>query len=551
MSRYTQATSVPQTQQQDPNQIKNRAGGYGFGVDCWQQLDRFLILGAEGNTYYAGEREQVFENAANVRKCIAEDGARAVARIAEISDAGRAPKNEPAIFALSVAAADKNPETRKLALAALPKVCRTSTHLFHWIEDVKKMRGFGPQLRRAVSDWYNSKNADQVAYQAVKYQQRDGWSHSNILELAHPKASTPEHNAVFRYIAGGMDAFENYKHRPTAKVSAADLPKIVHGFEMAKKCDSVKELVRLIRDYRLPHECVPNDFKDKPEVWAAMLPSMGITAVIRNLGKLTNIGLLGKDRDITMTVANMLQDTETLKRGRVHPISILLAMSTYKMGHGLKGKLSWTPVTQIVDALDGGFYASFDAVEPTGKRFMLNLDVSGSMGSSYVTGTTISAREAAAAMAMSIMRVEKDVQVFGFSNGKTTCRYIGDNSHNGITPLDISPRRRLDDIVRYVSNLPFGGTDCALPFQYARENNMDFDVVMTLTDNETWAGPVHPHVALETYRHKRVRDCRFIACAFTATNYSVADSTDPMSINAVGLDSNLPAVVQSFARGEF
>ena len=38
-------------------QVRNSAGGYSWEVDDWTRLERFLILGAEGGTYYIGERE--------------------------------------------------------------------------------------------------------------------------------------------------------------------------------------------------------------------------------------------------------------------------------------------------------------------------------------------------------------------------------------------------------------------------------------------------------------------------------------------------------------
>src|SRR5258708_4542503 len=79
------------------NQVPNSAGGYSFPVDDWTRLDRFLILGSEGGSYYATERQLTLENAKSVMQCIAADGPRAVQRIVEISEAGRAPKNDPAI----------------------------------------------------------------------------------------------------------------------------------------------------------------------------------------------------------------------------------------------------------------------------------------------------------------------------------------------------------------------------------------------------------------------------------------------------------------------
>ena len=67
-------------------QVVNSAGGYAWAVDDWCRLDRFLILGTEGGSYYASQRSLTIENADAVVNCIAEDGVRTVDRIVEIWD---------------------------------------------------------------------------------------------------------------------------------------------------------------------------------------------------------------------------------------------------------------------------------------------------------------------------------------------------------------------------------------------------------------------------------------------------------------------------------
>src|SRR6266705_836790 len=111
------------------NQVRNSGGGYSWQVDDWTRLDRFLILGAEGGTYYIAERDLVKQNHDALVRCIKLDGVRAVKRIVEISDSGRAPKNDPAVFALALVAAHGNPEAKALAFQNLAKVCRIGTHL--------------------------------------------------------------------------------------------------------------------------------------------------------------------------------------------------------------------------------------------------------------------------------------------------------------------------------------------------------------------------------------------------------------------------------------
>ena len=124
-------------------QIKNSDGCYVFGVDKWTQLDRFLVLGTEGGSYYTKEKELTIDNAQSVLSCIQADGSKVVERIVEISKAGRAPKNDPAIFALAMAAKMGNIDTRREAYAALSQVCRIPTHLFHFVEYCEGFGGWG------------------------------------------------------------------------------------------------------------------------------------------------------------------------------------------------------------------------------------------------------------------------------------------------------------------------------------------------------------------------------------------------------------------------
>ena len=160
---FTQHFNIKQTPQNQPipgsSQIANSAGGFAWQVDDWARLHRFLILGSEGGTYYISEKQLTVENAQAVVRCIAADGKRTVGTIVEISDSGRAPKNDPAIFALALAASLGDAETKRAAFAALPKVCRIGTHLFHFAAYIETMRGWGRGLRNAVARWYDERPA--------------------------------------------------------------------------------------------------------------------------------------------------------------------------------------------------------------------------------------------------------------------------------------------------------------------------------------------------------------------------------------------------------
>ena len=67
------------------------------------------------------------------------------------------------------------------------------------------------------------------------------------------------------------------------------------------------------------------------------------------------------------------------RRNVIHPFKILIGLIQYKHGRGDKGSLSWIPNKKILEALDNASYQAFNHVEPTGKKFFLGVDVSGSM----------------------------------------------------------------------------------------------------------------------------------------------------------------------------
>ena len=123
-----------------------------------------------------------------------------------------------------------------------PQVCRIGTHLFHFAEYVNALRGWGRGLRNAVGRWYLDQEADKLAYQVVKYQQRDSWSHGDLLRLAHPKAPSAEHEAVFRWILSGAEGLGertvkrkvNGENRVANYAPAGKLPQIVEAFEQGR-----------------------------------------------------------------------------------------------------------------------------------------------------------------------------------------------------------------------------------------------------------------------------------------------------------------------------
>ncbi|GAA2477456.1 TROVE domain-containing protein [Nocardia seriolae] len=241
----------------------------------------------------------------------------------------------------------------------------------------------------------------------------------------------------------------------------------------------------LVREYRLSWEMLPDAALDDAGVWEALLDNgMPQTALMRQLPRLTRLGLLAPLGARTWAIAEQLADRDRLRRARVHPVNVFVAQRTYAKARSVRGESSWEPSRPIVDVLDAAFYAAFEAVEPTGKRHLFALAVSGSVTAS-VSGMPLSAREASAALALVTTSIESECQIVGFTSGSG----YGSRRDTGLTPLSISPRQRLEDAIRAVSDLPFGGTDCALPMLYALERKLHVDVFVVAIDNGDVGGP--------------------------------------------------------------
>jgi 60 kDa SS-A/Ro ribonucleoprotein len=543
------AFSTRATRQSEPipasDQVANSAGGHAWPVNDWTRLRRFLILGVDGDSYYARAQELVRDNAEAVLRCAALDGRRTVDEIVAISEEGRNPRQQPVQFALAICASADDPETRAYALSAVARVCRTGTQLFLFAGYAEQFRGWGRGLRRAIADWYLDRDVDSLALQLVKYQRREGWTHRDLLRLAKPRPERDSaRDVALGWAVGKLDG-ELPEHAPA----------LLHAHAAAQRATSPAETAALITDHQLPWEAVSSAHLRDPAVWIASLPTMGLGALVRNLGRMTAIEAITPGSDSVRVVVDRLGNVDAIRRARIHPIQILSALLTYRNGRGVRGRLAWEPVPAIIDALDAAFYASFATVDASGTRMLAALDVSGSMGHGSIAGVPgLTPRLGSAAMVAVALATEPEVHTVAFTSaGRRAWSAPSERKRfsvpDGIAPLPISTRQRLDDIVKTVSGLPFGGTDCALPMLYALDRRLEIDTFIIYTDSETWAGDIHPAQALARYRERTGIPARLIVVGMVSNGFSIADPQDGGMLDVVGFDTAAPQVMADFAAG--
>jgi 60 kDa SS-A/Ro ribonucleoprotein len=507
-------------------QVKNNAGGFVFEVTPLQKLDRFLIIGTSGGTFYQSEKDITKAKVDDIVKLIQTNGKVVVDRIVEISQAGRAKNNDYALLAMALVFTHGDVATKLYAKDKVNLVARTGTHFLHFVAFANGLRGWGRSLKNVAQKWYADKTVTNLAYQVVKYKQRDGWSHKDVMRLSHvkPGEDTVRQN-LYKYIVKG----------PEALALGDQVPELLIAVEEAKTA-SGSALVNLIQDHKLTHEMIPNEQKNDPKIWEALVPHMGLNALVRNLNKLTAVGLIKPFSETSKLVTTKLLDVEQLRKERLHPMSIIVAKKIYSQGKGDKGSLVWTPDNTVKDTLEAAFYLSFDAVEPSGKNIVLALDVSGSMGSAIPGVPQLTCCEGAALMAMVSARTEPWTEVLGFA--KT------------FKPLNITKHDTLESATTKAHDWNFGSTNCALPAEHALAHRWNVDAFCIYTDNETYAGRQHPFQAMQKYRQGMNKpDAKLIVVGMAVNDFSIADPKDPNMLDVVGFDTQTPRFMSEFIAG--
>jgi len=368
------------------------------------------------------------------------------------------------------------------------------------------------------------------------------WSHRDLFRKTHPVGIN---RAVGDFILSRKITDES--------------PEIIQGFGKMQEAGSVKEVVAILDRYKgLPWETIPTQFLKDEKVWKTLFYNGQLKgqALVRQITRLARMEAFN-DLQFAADYAAKLTDEEMIRKTRLHPINFLNAVVVHQTGttrwignpfgyNSYERVFDWKPVSQIVDALNDGFHTSFKTVEPAGKRTMLAIDVSASM-TQKALGLDLSCAQVSGAMAMTIARTEPAHIIRGFTTGGNGGYYGRGNAQ--LTDLGITPKTSLNTAMSNVQKSNFGGTDCAQPMLWAKENGLEIDTFVVITDNETWAGNVKPFQALKQYRKEMGIDARLAVLGVAATDFTIADPSDSGMMDFAGFDANAPRALAEFSAG--
>lgn len=507
--------------------IQGRSGGWMFQADLWAILRRCLLIGTAQSTYYAGKRELTEEFIETLKQGIEIDPERVATEILYASD-GRSINNSAPLFALVLLSMGTDPKAKTAFREIFPQVVRTASHFYEWLSYTKSLRGFGKIVREAGRTWLGREDVKGLAYQLLKYQQRQGFSHRDVLRLFHLKPPSRDHDRLFEWVTQGWNELP-------AEIPSAALAQI-WWYEWLKR--NPDQTHRAIVEGHLTHEMAAPVGKMDQQAWQLLFNEMPIGALLRNLGSLTQLGVLRADEPANLQrVQSLLSSRSHLRKGRIHPIDVLKALKTYQSGGHLgRSQKTWTPVPRIVDCLEQALELSFEVVQPTGKVFLHAVDVSGSMSYTTVSSIGLTCCEIATTMALVTAKAEQNYVIRGFSTE--------------FRDLNISRRDTFSSALRKANHQNFGGTDASVAYDWMLKQRFHADVICFWTDNESWAGRKHPSKALEGYRRRVNPNAKAVYITLAPYQITLVDPQDSQSWDLAGFDPGTPRLIQMIAQGE-
>ncbi|KAK2579568.1 hypothetical protein KPH14_010864 [Odynerus spinipes] len=474
------------------------------------------------------------------------------------------PHPETLIFALAVCCKQKfSKNLRCAAYAAVEKICLTPEHFILFIKFItqvskytsvlnnKPTRGWGHGLRKAVNNWYLSKEPLELVKCVTRCKSRYGWKHKDIIKLSHPHPDTSEQKVILKYIMHGLEetkkAFDN---NPDVK----ELIEYIQKVEDFKHCEDETKAASLLEKYEFTLDHVPGHMLKSTEVWNSLILSMDLHTLLNNLQRIHNLGLLNPDNPAVEKIIDEITNEERLSRDNIHPIFVYITLKNYEncgkvlsyVKRKMKGQAKKLlappskPNTKIINALYQAFDLSIMNLKPTGLRYMITINNDEEM---WYTDTlhsgNINGAEAGYLIAYSLSCCEKNVTVAAFDVVDLHIINLNQSTH-------------FPSVMKLHKPTPNNGIHLNNPIAWALKKHNQYDVFINVIDRIVDdVDEVEKNFSL--YRDKmNLPHAKLINCFVCSSSCQAKTTFCHRNILEIyGFDATVPMVIQAFSKSLF
>ena len=481
----------------------NEAGGKAFTLGPQLTLAQYAATGCLNGTFYATAETQLD----TVLKMAAACDAEFVAKTAVFARQRGFMKDVPALLAAHLAQRDP-----VLLRKVFARVIDDGKMLRNFVQIIRSgvtgRKSLGTAPKRLVQRWLAARTDDQLLRASVGQHP----SLADIVKMVHPKPNTPQRQALYGWLC-------------SRKVEAQLLPPLVQGFEAFKESRDALALPDV------PFQML-TALELGPAHWSQIARTASWQTTRMNLNTFARHGVFAGP-DLTPLIVERLRDSEKVRKARVFPYQLMAAYAN----------VSADVPGEVKEALQDAMETATQNVPAIAGKVWILPDVSGSMQSpvtGYRTGSTTAVRclDVAALVTACFLRNNRGAEVLPFTDR--------------LVPVDLNPRDTVLTNAAKLAALPPGATDCSVPVAEMTRRKAKGDLVIIVSDNESWAGTQKgPGTALmvqwEAFR-KRNPGAKLVCLDIQPNASSQApERADVMNIG--GFSDSVFEVIAAFADG--
>ena len=415
----------------------NEAGGIAYTLTPKQQLAQLAATGCLNNTYYADAQSQLDQ----VLKLAESLDAEFIAKTAVYARQKGFMKDMPALLLAVLAQKDVNMLAR-----VFDQVVDNGKMLRNFAQIIRSgavgRKSFGNRPKKLMQTWLLTATEKQLLNAAVG----NSPSLADVVKMVHPKPREAWRAAWFAWLIG----------KPYDREA---LPPITRAFEDYKQS----------REGALPN--VPFQMLTALDLnsgdWAQIARNGSWQQVRQNLNTFLRHEVFEKSKNIKM-VAEKLRDETAIARARVLPYQLLTAYQA----------TSDQMPFEIREALQDAMETAVQNVPAIQGKVVVCPDVSGSMHSpatGYRGSVSTKTRciDIAALVSAAMLRTNPQARVIPFEQITVNVK--------------LNPRDSIMTNAEKLANVGGGGTACSAPLALLNREKADVDLVVIVSDNESWA----------------------------------------------------------------
>ncbi len=415
----------------------NEAGGIAYTLTPKQQLAQLAATGCLNNTYYADAQSQLDQ----VLKLAESLDAEFIAKTAVYARQKGFMKDMPALLLAVLAQKDVN-----MLACVFDQVVDNGKMLRNFAQIIRSgavgRKSFGNRPKKLMQTWLLTATEKQLLNAAIG----NSPSLADVVKMVHPKPREAWRAAWFAWLIG----------KPYDREA---LPPITRAFEDYKQS----------REGALPN--VPFQMLTALDLnsgdWAQIARNGSWQQVRQNLNTFLRHEVFEKSKNIKM-VAEKLRDETAIARARVLPYQLLTAYQA----------TSDQMPFEIREALQDAMETAVQNVPAIQGKVVVCPDVSGSMHSpatGYRGSVSTKTRciDIAALVSAAMLRTNPQARVIPFEQITVNVK--------------LNPRDSIMTNAEKLANVGGGGTACSAPLALLNREKADVDLVVIVSDNESWA----------------------------------------------------------------